>query len=89
MPTYLRADNAVQAEVDDTLVLLAPTTAEFFALNSVGARVWELLADGPLGDDELVRQLLAEYEVEPDQCRTSVTSFLTDAVAAGVIVCQP
>ena len=86
MSTYCRADGTVHAEVDETLVVLAPSSAEFFALNPVGARVWELLADGPVSDDQLVSQLLDEFEVEPAQCRTSVAAFLTDAVAAGVVV---
>ena len=86
MPTYWRADNTVHTDVEDTLVVLAPATAEFFALNPVAARVWELVADGPVSDDDLVSRLLDEFEVEPERCRASVAEFLTNAVAAGIVV---
>lgn len=62
-------------------VLLIPTGKTaldlngMMTLNEVGADIWRLLPEAE-DADEIVRRLLAEYEVEEDVLRHDVDDFL-------------
>ena len=54
------------------------------ALTESGALLWERLEQGAT-EDELVRALLAQYEVEHDQAETDVRSFVAELRNKGVL----
>ena len=56
----------------------------YFNLNAVGSRIWELLAS-PRTLDELVGELMAEYEVSAQTARTEVETFLTQLDREGLL----
>ena len=61
--------------VDDEVVLVHLKTNQIFALNSTGARFWELFAAG--GDrDEIETTMLAEFDVEPATLRGEIDTLL-------------
>jgi hypothetical protein len=86
---------------DDTVVRLAPEpvatampgetvildarAGRYFSLAAVGARVWELLADGVTFED-LVRTVVAEYDVDRATCEGDMRALLSDLRAAELIV---
>lgn len=80
-----RVTGVVEADIDGERVLLAPSTLTYFGLNSIGARVWDLV--GPTGNTEesLLRDLTAEFDVDEATCRHDVTEFLTAATQAGAL----
>jgi hypothetical protein len=57
----------------------------YYGLDVVGARIWELIQE-PKPVDEIVRSLLAEFEVEPDICRQEVLSLLNELAEAGMVI---
>jgi hypothetical protein len=55
-----RSDVLAQA-AGETVILLTPDSGEYFTLNEVGGRIWEL-ADGSRSVAEIAGVLVEEYE---------------------------
>ena len=73
-------------------VLLDPVRGRYHTLNEVGARVWELLADGTTLE-AIVATVRAEYDVPctagVDPVEQDVTTLLRHLRAAGLLILEP
>ena len=76
-------ETVVCAELDDEMVLLNVETGVYFGLDAVGTRIWGLLTQGAT-EDEIVAQLLDEYDVPRDELSVDVSSFLDDLQSKGL-----
>jgi len=85
MAVYQRSTDALHADVDGEVVVMNIESLDYFALNPVAARIWELLGETALTREQLCERLLAEYEVDAARCEASVVQFLDAAVAQGVV----
>ena len=65
--------------VDQTAVLLNTQTNNYFALDEVGARFWELMTENNLLK-EAYKILLEEYEVAPTQLEQDLLELLADLI---------
>jgi hypothetical protein len=65
----------VSAEVGDEAVLLHIDTGVYYGLDEVGARIWALLAQ-ERDPQAIWETLVEEYEVEPQQLRRDMSTFL-------------
>lgn len=61
--------------LDGAAVLVLPGEHLYFAVNRIGARIWELLA-APQSLDEIVAALAAQFDVGEEQCRREADEFL-------------
>lgn len=80
----MRRADQVFGEVDGRVVLLAVESGEYRAANPTGSRVWALLGK-PMAVEALVKALVAEFEVTPEQCEREVLAFLEKIRADGLI----
>lgn len=80
----VRSDAALSRKVDDEWVMFHPGEGKYFALGSVGARIWELL-ENPVTETEIQERLLAEYSVEPERCRQEVETFVAQLREAQLV----
>lgn len=53
---------------------------DYYRFNDVAKSIWNLLGEGPKTEDALCQALLEEYEVGDAECRSSVATFLDDAL---------
>jgi hypothetical protein len=60
-------------------------TSRIFELNETGTRVWELLGEG-LDQESIVRQLVAEFDVERIQVVDEVENLLERLQTEGLLV---
>lgn len=81
-------ETVVQAEVEGEVLLLDVRSGTYFGLEGIGARIWEALAGGTT-EDEIICTLQSEYDVDPDQLRGDVVSFLDSLRARGLIRERP
>ena len=70
--------------VDDRVVLVNLQTNQIYALNATGSRLWELL-EVARSRDELVSELLAEFEIERAALERETDSLLADLEAASLV----
>jgi pyrroloquinoline quinone biosynthesis protein D len=68
----------------DTTVLLDPDGGEYFALDAVGCRVWEL-CDGSRSLEEIADVLAEEYDAPRDEIMTDVSALVAELDAATLI----
>jgi hypothetical protein len=74
--TLYRHQGLIQAEIDGETVMMDADSGDYYGLDSVASRIWQLL-ETPITTAELIEQILQEYEVTPEQCQQDVNEFLT------------
>ena len=70
--------------VDSESVLLNLETERYFGLDQTGTRMWQLVTAAP-SIDTAYRQLLDEYEVEPETLRTDLGELVQRLVDNGLL----
>ena len=70
-----RSDVLAQA-AGDTVILLTPDSGEYFTLNEVGGRIWEL-SDGARSVVEIVAVLAEEYDAPRDEIQADALDVLS------------
>lgn len=68
----------------ETLVLLDAQGGEYFALDEVGSRIWEL-CDGTRTVDEIARTVSLEYEVDDATAAADLAELLAQLSEARLI----
>lgn len=79
-----RAENVVARTLDGEAVLLDLASEEYYSLNEVGSRIWEL-ADGEHSVDDMVAAIVAEYEAERAQVEEDVLDLLDELGREGLV----
>ena len=75
----------VSCELSDEVVILNMRNGEYFGLNPVGARIWELL-QSQVSVQEILDRLLEEYpDVDRETCTEDLLGLLDDLAAAELI----
>ena len=69
----------------DTLVLLNPANGEYYTLDDVGARIWEL-CDGTRSISEIAVTLCKEYNASPEAVEADALELLTDLSSERLVV---
>ncbi|MEM7011500.1 MAG: lasso peptide biosynthesis PqqD family chaperone [Verrucomicrobiota bacterium] len=79
-----RREDLLTSSIDEDTVLLSLETNNFYGINEVGSRIWELL-ESPIAVTNLCRQLLDEFEVSEELCREHVLLFLNSLAKDGLV----
>ena len=79
-----RSPHLMASKVGEEIMMMDIQKGMYYALNPVSARIWTLL-DSACTVKALCDQLLAEYEVEPEQCEREVTQVLSTMLARDMI----
>lgn len=74
----------VSSDLAGEAVILNLKSGVYYGLNAVGSSIWDLIQQ-PKTVNEIRAALLAEYDVEPDQCDGDLHTILTDLLGAGLI----
>lgn len=72
----------------DGLVLLDVAGGLVLASNPTGARIWQLIEQRRTRA-EIVSQLAADYEIQPECARRDVMAFVAALVARGLVTEEP
>jgi len=81
---YARAKDLLEAELGEELVALDVDGGHCFGFNQVAADIWRLL-DQPRDFESLQRSLMADYEVDADECAADLRSCLAEMEGNGLI----
>ena len=71
-----RKNDLLFNEIDGETVLMSIRNSEYYGLNKVGSRIWQLLED-PIAVKSIISKLLDEYEISYNQCFDDTLDFLT------------
>jgi len=79
-----RAERVIVETIEEQTVLLHVDSGMYFALNDVGARVWDL-CDGDHAVDAIVATLAEEYDAPAGEIRSDVEELLTEMRAGALL----
>ncbi len=79
-----RRDRVMMQQVEGDSVLLDIDNGEYFSLNEVGSRVWEL-CDGARSLASIAQTICEEYDVEPSVALSDASELLEGLAGAGLV----
>lgn len=82
--TVVVSPHQVSTSLGHEAVILGADAGEYFGLNEVGARIWELVQQ-PVLVSEICAALCAEYEVQPAECERDVLELLGELKERGLL----
>lgn len=71
--------------IDDEVVMLSIENGEYYGMDKVGSRIWNLLEE-PMSFEALVEKLMEEYEVTNEKCRNESKLFLVRLIDQNLII---
>lgn len=85
LPTTLmpRPDLVCQ-ELDGEIVILDMQQEQYFGLNVVGARMWQLMSAGK-NADQIIETVKSEFDVTEEIVRTDLTALGNQLTDAGLL----
>ncbi len=84
MEKYYRNPQIIDGELDDSQVMMHLEKGKYFGLNPVGKKIWDMIAQ-PKSFDEIITNLLNEFNVEQNRCTNEVKEFLDKAIENDII----
>lgn len=95
MPSRFPADASVVASerqlstaLGDEVVILGLDDSMYYGLSDTGVRVWELVQT-PRTVEDILRTLVAEFDVERERAEADLDALLEDLHARGLIAIDP
>ena len=82
-----QAANQVSSNLADEVIILNLQSGTYYGLNSVGARIWNLIQE-PVALHEVLSILLEEYEVMPKRCEADLLILIEQLTSKGLIEVQ-
>ena len=78
------AKDQVSCDLAGEAVILNLESRIYYGLNSVGARVWNLIQE-PTTVGAVLDTLVQEYDVEPERCESDLFILLDDLAGGGLL----
>jgi polyhydroxyalkanoate synthesis regulator phasin len=84
--TWVKRNNEVFAsEIDDEVVMMHVKTGKYYGLDDIGSRIWELM-ETKIQVQEIINQLMKEYEVSQQECEKDVLELMENLKAQDLII---
>jgi hypothetical protein len=80
-----RAERIIAHRGDEELLLLDPEDGSYYALEEVGARIWEL-CDGKRRVADIAATLNEEFDAPPEAIRADLFELLEELSGRGLVV---
>ncbi|HWE60689.1 MAG TPA: PqqD family protein [Chloroflexota bacterium] len=83
--TPRRNEQVISQSFEDTLLLLHPTTGEYYSLDEVGGRVWEL-CDGTRSVAQVIATIDEEFDAPMAEIAADVLELLGELADEQLVV---
>lgn len=83
---FAASEDVVSREVSGEMVLLDLASGQYFGLDTVGSRIWELLSDKAQSLGELCDAIEAEYDAPRAVIESDIIALAGDLTERGLIV---
>jgi len=80
-----RLPDMVFSHIDDEVVMMSIETGEYFGLNPVASRIWELL-EKPHTFRRLIDLLMLEFDIDEPTCQNDVMNFLNQLMGKRLVI---
>jgi Coenzyme PQQ synthesis protein D (PqqD) len=79
-----RNKDIIFSEMDNDVVMMSIEKGEYYGINPIGSRIWELL-ETSLRVSDLCQTLMVEYNVDENRCISDVVAYLQQLLEKNVI----
>lgn len=69
------------------IVLLDPKNSRYFGMRTVAGRIWGLL-EQPIRIEDVVSELISEYDVTEDRCLADTLAFIEELHLKGLVTVE-
>jgi len=70
-------EEIVASDIDGETVMMSIENGEYYGLDDIGSRIWELI-EKPTKVSDLIDRLLERFDVDRETCERDVLKFLND-----------
>jgi hypothetical protein len=92
MKAVINLDSLVQRnpklianQMDGEIVMMSIDNGEYYGLDEVGSRIWELLESQVLVSS-LIDSLMVEFNVSKEECERDIVDFLSELFEKGLLL---
>jgi hypothetical protein len=78
------AEDIIASDIDDEKVMMCIEKGKYYKLDPVGRGIWDLI-ETPIKVSDLVKALLAKYDVDKETCERDVLGFLEELYEGGIL----
>ena len=82
---FRHRDRVLAQRAAETLVLLDLDGGQYYALDEVSSRIWEL-CDGSLSVAKVVEAICADFDAPPEEITSDVLDFLEELIDERLVV---
>lgn len=81
---YVQNNEIDAIEIDGEVAMMNIEKGKYHGFNDVGSHIWELIKL-PITGNQIIENLLNEYDVDAETCKASVINFLSDLYTEDLI----
>ena len=70
-------EEIVASDIDGETVMMSIENGEYYGLDDIGSRIWELI-EKPVKVSDLIDTLLERFDVDRETCERDVLKFLNE-----------
>jgi hypothetical protein len=78
------AEELLTTEMDDEMAIMNVKQGKYFALDSIGTKIWKLIEE-PRSVSDICDSMLEHFSVEREQCEQDVLTFLNELARENLI----
>ena len=82
--TVVRSADQVSTDLGGEVVILGLQSEEYFSLDGVGTRIWEMIQE-PRTVQEILDAILNDYAVEPERGERDLLAVLGELAGEGLV----
>jgi len=79
-----RKEEILSSDMDGETVMMSVENSEYYSLSPVGTRIWEIV-EKEITYKDLISQLMSEYSVDIDTCKSDTEEFINELINKGLI----
>ena len=83
-----RREGLLSQRAEDSRVLLDPQDGQYYALDEVGGRIWDL-CDGTRDLAAVVEELCREYDTPAEEVEPDVLAFVAELAEGHLLLVEP
>ena len=84
MERFIQNKTIVQSQIGEEVVMLDMESGFYFGLNSVASVIWGMLKE-EIGFEQLIDQLMAQFDVERSLCEADTQELLDQMLEKNII----
>jgi hypothetical protein len=82
--TFVIPPQVMSRQVGDETVILDLASGMYFGLDPVGARIWQLIAEGQ-SLDSVITGVMSEFDVTEERLRQDVNALMDELASRGLV----